>query len=82
MILGLGTDLVSVTRVETVLNRHPLRFAKKVLTEKELVRFQALDAPGMAAAHIAKQYRCENPTTDRNNTIPHSAKGDGGVSVC
>lgn len=56
MILGLGTDLVSVTRVESVLSRHPLRFAKKVLTEKELVRFQALDAPGMAAAHIAKQF--------------------------
>ena len=27
-----------------------------MLTETELVRFQTLDAPGMAAAHIAKQF--------------------------
>lgn len=56
MILGLGTDLVSVTRVEAVLIRHPVRFAKKVLAEKELGRFQALDDPRMAAAYMAKQF--------------------------
>ena len=68
MILGLGTDLVSVTRVESVLSRHPLRFAKKVLTEKEHVRFQALDAPGMAAAHIAKKFAARDAVSKELGT--------------
>lgn len=56
MILGLGTDLVFVKRVEKVLNRHPLRFPQKILTEKEFRRFQQLDTAKMAAAYIAKQF--------------------------
>ncbi len=35
-ILGIGTDLVSIARIETIWNRFGMNFARRILTEKEL----------------------------------------------
>lgn len=39
MILGIGTDLAVVERIEKALARHGDRFARRILTEPELERF-------------------------------------------
>ena len=50
MILGLGTDLVAITRVETVLSRHRDRFLDRVFTHAEQVDCLARARP---ATHLA-----------------------------
>ena len=39
MILGIGTDLVEIARIEQALERWGERFARKVLVPRELARF-------------------------------------------
>ena len=41
MIIGHGIDLQEITAIEAVLQKNP-RFAERVLTENELLRFHAL----------------------------------------
>jgi holo-[acyl-carrier protein] synthase len=50
MILGLGTDLVAVARVETVLSRHQDRFLDRVFTHAEQADCLARSRP---ARHLA-----------------------------
>ncbi|NNM52421.1 MAG: holo-ACP synthase, partial [Pseudomonadales bacterium] len=39
MIMGLGTDLVQISRIERVQGRFPQRFARRILTQHELVEW-------------------------------------------
>lgn len=39
MILGIGTDLVEIARMEVILARHGRRFAERILTPEELAGF-------------------------------------------
>jgi holo-[acyl-carrier protein] synthase len=41
MIYGIGTDICDVRRIRASLERHGERFARKILTESELVTWQA-----------------------------------------
>jgi len=55
MILGLGSDLCDIRRVEAVLGRHGDRFVMRVFTEVE--RAKALRrAPALRAATFAKRF--------------------------
>jgi len=42
MIVGLGTDIVSIDRINNALTRHGRQFAEKILTENELEQFDRL----------------------------------------
>jgi len=53
MILGIGTDLAVIERVEQALNRHGERFARRILTPDELVRFGQHAQP---VAFLAKRF--------------------------
>lgn len=53
MIVGIGTDLVEIARVESALARFGDRFARKVLVPRELERFAAHRKP---AAYLAKRF--------------------------
>jgi len=53
MILGIGTDLCRISRIERSLARFGQRFAEKVLTADELKRFRAHSKP---AAYLAKRF--------------------------
>lgn len=44
-VLGLGTDIVEIARIEAQLARGGDRLAKRVLTEAEYARFQTLSEP-------------------------------------
>ncbi|WP_199609570.1 holo-ACP synthase [Flocculibacter collagenilyticus] len=51
-IMGIGTDIIEIQRVETQLERGS-RLAKRVLTERELVDFEAHNQP---ARFLAKRF--------------------------
>lgn len=53
MIVGVGTDLVHISRVEKTLSKMSARFAKRILTPNELVAFHASDKP---ASYLAKRF--------------------------
>lgn len=53
MILGIGTDLVLVARIEAVLGRQGDRFARRILTDAELDRFHRHAQP---ARYLAKRF--------------------------
>lgn len=59
MILGIGSDLCDIRRIERVMQRHGDRFLRRVFTEAEraraLRRTEALHAPTFAKRFAAKE---------------------------
>lgn len=53
MILGIGTDIVRIARMEASLARHGARFAERLLAPEEVVEFQRAARP---AAFLAKRF--------------------------
>ena len=53
MILGIGTDLVEIERIEAALERWGDRFARKILVPRELDRLARHRQP---AAYLAKRF--------------------------
>ena len=53
MIVGVGTDIVDVRRIERSLDRFGIRFAKKVLNEAELAVFEKHPTPSFLAKRFA-----------------------------
>ncbi|MEO7404664.1 MAG: holo-ACP synthase [Burkholderiales bacterium] len=53
MIIGIGTDLCDIERIQASLARFGERFARRVLMESELVRFQKHAKP---AGYLAKRF--------------------------
>jgi len=53
VIVGIGTDLVEIVRVERALERHGDRFARRILVAQEYERFTAHRKP---AAYLAKRF--------------------------
>ena len=46
MIIGIGTDIVSIARISATYVRHGAAFAKQLLSEAELAEFEAVNVPG------------------------------------
>ena len=55
MILGIGTDVVSIERIAGVLERHGERFLNRVLTLEERARY-ARTSDRAKASHLAKRW--------------------------
>ena len=53
MIVGIGTDVASIERIQGVLDRHGERFVKRVLTPQERARFERTK---LKASHLAKRW--------------------------
>jgi holo-[acyl-carrier protein] synthase len=53
VIVGIGTDIVEIVRVERALERHGERFARRILVAQEYARFTAHRKP---AAYLAKRF--------------------------
>jgi holo-[acyl-carrier protein] synthase len=53
MIIGIGTDIVSIERIAGVLERHGERFVHRVLTPDERLRFERTRDK---AGHLAKRW--------------------------
>ncbi|MCL1123098.1 holo-ACP synthase [Shewanella surugensis] len=52
-IVGLGTDVVEIERIEKLVASVPLKLAKRVLTSNELEYFQSINQP---ARYLAKRF--------------------------
>ncbi len=51
---GIGTDIVAIERIRTALNRHPEKFARKILSEVEFrICAQLVDAAPYTAKRFA-----------------------------
>ena len=56
MIVGIGSDLVHISRVEAVLERQGEAFAKRILRPEEFETFFQKNKPGQRAAFLAKRF--------------------------
>lgn len=52
-IIGIGTDIVEIARIERMLKRHPERFAERILHPAELENFASVSNK---AAWLAKRF--------------------------
>lgn len=57
MIIGIGTDIIDITRIERVINRFGDRFKNRVFTKKEIHKCEArkLSANSYAKRYAAKE---------------------------
>ena len=71
MIIGVGTDLVSIDRITRVLARHPDRFADRILSEAERARFDAYEVGPGRNAYVAKQFAAKEAVSKALGTGMH-----------
>lgn len=55
MIIGIGTDVVYIPRIETLYKKYGERLIKKILTEKEQERLQRV-SHNQICKHLAKRF--------------------------
>jgi holo-[acyl-carrier protein] synthase len=53
VIRGIGTDIVRISRIESVIERQGQRFAKRILTANEMLLYSRAAKP---AAYLAKRF--------------------------
>jgi holo-[acyl-carrier protein] synthase len=68
VIVGIGTDLCDVGRIERALERWGERFARKVLVDSELERFRRHRKP---AAYLAKRFAAKEAMSKALGTGIH-----------
>ncbi|OUS02707.1 holo-ACP synthase [Gammaproteobacteria bacterium 54_18_T64] len=56
MIVGIGSDLVHISRIEAVLERRGEAFAKRILRPEELLSFTQKNTARSQAAFLAKRF--------------------------
>jgi holo-[acyl-carrier protein] synthase len=78
VIFGVGTDVVEIERVRKALERWGERFARKILTDPELRRFQAHRLP---ANYLAKRFAAKEAFTKALGTGIRSPAGWHGMWV-
>ena len=59
MIHGIGTDLVHIPRIEALLLRHGMKFARRILADSEFAEFQQSTKP---AEFLAKRFAAKEAT--------------------
>ncbi len=56
MILGIGNDIVDISRIENLLARFGQRFKNRCFTPEEIARAESRNEPGDVAATYAKRF--------------------------
>jgi holo-[acyl-carrier protein] synthase len=65
MIFGIGTDIVRVARMQQSLDKHGERFARRILTDHELIGYQQANKP---ANYLAKRFAAKEATAKAMGT--------------
>jgi holo-[acyl-carrier protein] synthase len=78
MIIGIGTDVASIPRIERVLERFGERFVNRILTPQERVRFERTRAK---ASHLAKRFAAKEAFSKAIGTGIHAPFKWHSVSV-
>ncbi len=71
MIRGIGTDVVSIPRIEQALGRFGERFVRRILTEAERERFERL-GERVRASHLAKRFAAKEAFSKAIGTGIHA----------
>ena len=69
MIVGIGSDIVSIERIAGVLERHGERFVNRVLTPPERARFERTK---LKASHLAKRWAAKEAFSKAIGTGIHA----------
>lgn len=56
MLVGIGTDIVEIARIETVIDKHGLDFIKRILTDSE---YKIAEGKNFAVEHLAGRWACK-----------------------
>ena len=56
MILGIGTDLININRIATLVKKFPLTAVNKILSELEILDYNKIPQPHGKIAYIAKRF--------------------------
>lgn len=56
MIIGIGTDIINITRIEKILAKYPDRFLERLLTSMELQEINAYQNSKRKITAIAKRF--------------------------
>jgi holo-[acyl-carrier protein] synthase len=84
MIVGIGTDIVSIARIQDTLDRHGAQFAQRILSDDELIALNDVKVP---AAWLAKRWAAKEafakaagtgmfaPLTFAGIGVSHDAQG-------
>lgn len=59
MIIGIGTDIVQISRIKQVLERHGDNFANRILTDRELSIYAKKSDP---VSYLAKRFAAKEAT--------------------
>ena len=78
MIYGVGTDVVEIERIRSALERFGERFARRILCEPELRRFQKHRLP---ANYLAKRFAAKEAFTKALGTGIHAPANWHGLWV-
>ena len=78
MIYGVGTDVVEIGRIKAVLEKYGERFARKILCEPELRRFEN---HRLKANYLAKRFAAKEAFTKALGTGIHAPANWHGVWV-
>jgi holo-[acyl-carrier protein] synthase len=65
MIYGIGTDIVRIARMQQSLDKHGDRFARRILTDHELIGYQQTTKP---AHFLAKRFAAKEATAKAMGT--------------
>src|SRR5688572_27633113 len=71
MIVGIGTDIVSIERIQGVLDRHGRRFVERVLTPDERDRYERVN-DRIKASHLAKRWAAKEAFSKAIGTGIHA----------
>ena len=80
MIRGIGTDVVSIPRIEQALGRFGDRFVRRILTEAERARFERL-GERVRASHLAKRFAAKEAFSKAIGTGIHPPFGWHSIAV-
>jgi holo-[acyl-carrier protein] synthase len=88
MIVGIGTDVCSIERIDKTLKRFGERFVKRILTAEERIRYERTRDK---AGHVAKRFAAKEafakalgtgvhaPFTWRSITVTRDRRGKPGI---
>jgi holo-[acyl-carrier protein] synthase len=56
MILGIGTDVVNIKRIEAIIQKYTQSFAQKILSKLEIIDYNNITQESAKIAYIAKRF--------------------------